>query len=118
MILVDTSIWADHLRVPDAELSVLLDRGRVLTHSFVIEELACGYLPQRKEFLTMMHRLPQAPLASHYEVLDLITNHKLYGTGLGSIDVHIIASAMLAKVTIFSRDKALSREAARLGLAP
>src|SRR5258707_14966694 len=115
MILVDTSVWADHLRVTDAELSALLDRGRVLTHPFVIEELACGYLPQRNEFLIMMHRLPQAPLASHYEVLDLIAIHRLYGTGLGSVDMHIIASAMLAKATIWSRDKALSREAARLG---
>ena len=118
MILVDTSVWADHIRATDPELRALLDRGRVLTHPFVIEELACGYLPLRNEFLILMHRLPQVPLASHHEVLDLIANHKLYGTGLGSVDVHIIASAMLAKATILSRDKALSREAARVGLAP
>lgn len=118
MILVDTSVWADHLRVTDTELSALLDRGSVLTHPFVIEELACGYLPLRNEFLLMMHQLPQSPLASHHEVLDLIANRELYGTGLGSVDVHIIASAMLAKATIWSRDKALSREAARFGLAP
>lgn len=118
MILVDTSVWADHLRAADAELSSLLDRGSVLTHPFVIEGLACGYLPLRNEFLIMMHRLPQAPLASHHEVIDLIANHRLFGTGLGSVDIHLIASAMLAKATILSRDKALSREAARLDLTP
>ncbi len=105
-------------RLIDAQLSALLDHGTVLAHPFVIEELACGYLPQRNEFLIMMHQLPQAPLSSHHEVLNFIANNKLYGTGLGSVDVHIIASAMLAKATIWSRDKALSREAARFGLAP
>lgn len=115
MILVDTSVWADHLRAANPALSALLNHGTVLTHPFVIEELACGYLPLRNEFLTMMHRLPQAPLASHYEVLDLIANHKLYGTGLGSVDVHIIASGMLAGVTIWSRDKAFARESKKLG---
>ncbi len=116
MILVDTSVWADHLRAADADLSALLDSGGVVVHPFVIEELACGYLPVRNEFLKMLHKMPQAPLASHHEVLALIVSHKLYGTGLGSVDVHIIASAMLGKIRIWSRDKALAREAERLGL--
>jgi len=116
MILVDTSVWADHLRSSDDELIELLDRGAVLTHTFVIEELACGYLPERDDFLRMIHRLPQAPLASHRELLKLIDDKKLFGTGLGSIDIHLIASAMLANAKVLSRDKALSREASRLGL--
>lgn len=117
MILVDTSVWADHLCAADADLSALLGRGGVVVHPFVIEELACGYLPLRNEFLKMLHKLPQAPPASHHEVLALIANHKVYETGLGSVDVHIIASAMLGKIRIWSRDKALAREAVRLDLA-
>ena len=116
MILVDTSVWADHIRAPNALLSGLLIKGDVLIHSFVIEELACGHLPKREEFLRELHCLPQAPIASHHEVLAVMSNKKLYGSGLGAIDVHLIASAMLANARVLSRDKALSREAARLGI--
>lgn len=117
MILVDTSIWADHIRVSDLVLSELLERGSVLTHPFVIEELACGNLPLRGEYLRMLHQLPQAPVASHHEVIDLIARSKLYGTGVGSVDVHLIASALLAGAKILSKDKALVREALRLGVS-
>lgn len=117
MILVDTSVWADHLRSSDAELSELLVMGKVLAHPYVIEELACGHLPNRSEFLARIHALPQAPIAMHEEVLEVISNNRLYGTGLGAIDVHIIASAMLGQVKIWSRDKALIRESTRLNLA-
>ena len=117
MILVDTSVWADHIRASDVRLSELLDQGTVLTHPFVIEELACGYLPLRNEFLIMMHRLPQSPVASHHEVLDFIANNNLYGTGLGAIDVHLISSTMLAGAKIWSKDKALIRESTRLNVA-
>ncbi len=117
MILVDTSVWADHLRRSDAGLIELLASDAVVTHPLVIEELACGHLPDRKGFLIEIHALPRVPVASHKEVLDLILNKKLYGTGLGSVDVHIIASAMLGRVRIWSRDKALAREADRLGVA-
>lgn len=116
MILIDTSVWADHLRRSDPGLIELLDRKEILTHPFVIEELACGHLPNRVEFLNLIHALPQSPVATHAEVLGLISNAKLYGTGLGSVDVHIIASAMLGKARLWSRDKALAREAVRLNL--
>ncbi|MEJ7622749.1 MAG: hypothetical protein WKF34_02030 [Pyrinomonadaceae bacterium] len=111
---MDTSVWTDHLRRSDAGLIELLDRRKVLTHPFVIEELACGHLPVRLSFLEMMHALPRAPLATHEEVLELISNQKLYGSGLGSVDVHLIASALLSGYSVWSRDMALSREAARL----
>jgi predicted nucleic acid-binding protein len=116
MILVDTSVWADHLRKTEPDLVALLNEGSVLTHPFVIEELACGNLPRRKEFLDLLHALPMAPLAEHEEVVDLIASERLYGTGLGSVDVHLIASARLARGKVWSRDKALSREAKRLNL--
>ena len=117
MILVDTSVWADHLRSPDKGMSHLLDGNKILTHPFVIEELACGHLPDRRAFLSLIHGLPQVPLATHHEVLGLIVNRKLFGTGLGSVDVHLLASALLANVKLWSRDKALIREAARLNVA-
>ncbi len=95
----------------------LLRTNRVLMHPFVIEELACGYLPDRLEFLNLISSLPQVPVATHREVLGLIITKKLYGTGVGSVDVHIIASAMLAQAKIWSKDKALIRESTRLDLA-
>lgn len=117
MILVDTSVWADHLRDADHGLISLLNEGSVLIHPFVIEELACGNLPQRKETLDLLHALPMAPVADHAEVLELIAAERLHGTGLGSVDVHLIASARLARAKLWSKDKALSREAKRLKMA-
>jgi predicted nucleic acid-binding protein len=117
MILVDTSVWADHLRRFDADLTGLLSKGGVVTHPFVIQELACGHLPDREEFLTQISTLPSVVVATHNELLDLIFTKKLYGTGLGAVDVHLIASALLDRAKIWSRDKALAREADRLGVA-
>lgn len=114
MILIDTSVWADHLREADHGLIALLNEGSVLIHPFVIEEIACGNLPQRKETLNLLHALPMAPVADHTEVLELIVAERLHGTGLGSVDVHLIASARLARAKLWSKDKALSREAKRL----
>jgi predicted nucleic acid-binding protein len=116
MILVDTSVWADHLRQSEPELVSLLNEGSVLIHPFVIEELACGNLPRRKEILELLHALPKAPTADHSEVLELIANERLYGTGLGSVDVHLMASARLARAKIWSKDRTLSREVKRLNL--
>lgn len=116
MILTDTSVWADHIRRSDPDLVELLGRGNVLMHPFVIEELACGHLPNRQVFLQRMHELPAVPIASHREVLALLANRKLFGTGLGSVDVHLLASTMLAGAKIWSRDKALIRESTRLGI--
>ena len=116
MILADTSVWADHLQQTEHGLVALLNEGSVLIHPFVIEELACGNLPQRKETLDLLHALPMAPVAEHKEVLDLISSERLHGTGLGSVDAHLIASARLAGAKVWSKDKALCREAKRLNL--
>ncbi|MFL6469035.1 MAG: type II toxin-antitoxin system VapC family toxin [Pyrinomonadaceae bacterium] len=116
MILVDTSVWIDHLRHSEKQLQYLLEKGSVLTHPLVIEELACGHLRDRKEIIETLHDLPVAPVATHTEVLELISNKTLYAVGLGAVDVHLIASAMLADAQIWSKDKALTREAKRLAI--
>ncbi|MFI5360525.1 MAG: type II toxin-antitoxin system VapC family toxin [Elusimicrobiota bacterium] len=116
MILVDTSVWSDHLRASEPGLASLLSEGFVLIHPFVIEELACGNLPDRKTTLELLHALPVAPVADHEEVLEFISTSRLHGTGVGSVDVHLLASARLARAKLWSKDKALCREARRLGL--
>jgi len=116
MILVDTSVWSDHFRESEPSLVTLLNEGAVLIHHAIIEELACGNLPRRKETLELLRALPEAPMAEHAEVLEFIGNERLHGTGVGSVDVHMMASARLAGAKIWSKDKALCREAKRLNL--
>lgn len=116
MILVDTSVWSGHLRETEHGLITLLNEGSVLIHPFIIEELACGSLPHRKETLELLHALPVAPVAEHAEVLEFIATARLHGTGVGSVDVHLMASARLAGAKVWSKDKALCREAKRLNL--
>ena len=116
MILVDTSVWIDHLRHSEKELLALLENGSVLTHPLIIEELACGYLRDRSAIIDLLHALPSSPIVTHIEVLGLISNKTLYGVGLGAVDVHLIASAMLAGAKLWTKDKALSRESSRLGV--
>ncbi|MGH9946277.1 MAG: type II toxin-antitoxin system VapC family toxin [Pyrinomonadaceae bacterium] len=116
MIVVDTSVWIDHLRYSEKRLIELLKSGSVLVHPLVIEELACGHLKDRSKIIDLLHALPTAPVASHNEILNLISNKTLFGVGLGAVDVHLIASALLAGASLWSKDKSLSREANRLGL--
>lgn len=114
MILIDTSVWIDHLRYSERGLLALLQDGSVLTHPIVIEELACGQLKNRIEVIDLLHSLPSTPVASHQEILGLISSNVLYGVGLGAIDVHLIASTMLSRALLWSKDKALTRAAQRL----
>lgn len=116
MILVDTSVWIDHLRHSERHLHDLLQAKSVITHPFVIEELACGHFKDRSQIIDLLQALPTVPVATHIEVVNLISNKGLYGAGLGSVDVHLIASAMLAGASIWSKDKALVSEAQKLGL--
>ncbi len=116
MILVDTSIWIDHLRKGDSALAAHLSGGEVLAHPLIIEELACGHLSHRNEILSLLEALPGAPIASHTEVLGLISGEGLGGSGIGAVDAHLLASARLANVMIWSRDKALARAAKKLGV--
>jgi predicted nucleic acid-binding protein len=118
MILVDTSVWIDHLRSGEPSLAAALESGRVLMHPFVLGELACGNLKNRSEVLRLMGDLPTAPTATDPEALDFIERRALMGRGIGYIDVHLLASAALDGVArLWTRDRRLSAAAAELELA-
>lgn len=115
-MLVDTSVWVDHLRKRNAELVELLEQSRVWTHPFVIGELACGSLARRTILLGSLSELPHVPSATHDEVLAFVEARQLMGRGLGWIDMHLLASARLAKLQFWTLDKRLAAAAAELGL--
>ncbi len=118
MILVDTSVWINHLRNSDQNLVRLLNESRVLCHPFVRGELALGYLRQREEILTALDNLPQAIIPFTDEVHHFIEKHSLYGRGIGLIDIHLLVSAQLAGHTyIWTHDKRLMTAATQLNLA-
>ena len=117
MVLVDTSIWVDHLHAPDTRLQEALRAGDVIAHPFIIGELACGNLRQRARVLSLLESLPTASVATHEEVLTLLGAQRLFGKGLGYIDVHLLASARLSHVKLWTRDKNLRRAAVSLELS-
>ena len=117
MILVDTSVWIDHLRQGDAELADALQQGRVAIHPFVVGELACGNLRARAEVLGLLQALPSLPVATSNEVLYFIDAHALMGRGIGYVDVHLLAAARLAGAQFWTRDKRLRAASADLRLA-
>jgi len=111
MVLVDTSVWVSHLRDGNAELANLLNDGRVLCHPLIVGELACGNLKDRAIILSFLHLLPMSIEAEHDEVLSFIENNRLMGKGMGYVDVHLIASAVLTGVPIWTLDKKLAQTA-------
>jgi predicted nucleic acid-binding protein len=117
-LLVDTSVWISHLRQRDARLAELLEDGLVWTHPFVIGELACGNLAKRGEVLGLISALPAVPVADHAEVLAFVEGRRLMGTGLGWVDAHLLASAVLAAVPLWTADKKLTAVARGLGVSP
>jgi len=118
VILVDSSVWVDHLRNSDATLARMLNSARVLAHPFVIGELALGTLRQREAMLAALQNLPQATVADDAEVLRFINQEALHGLGIGYVDAHLLASARLtAGGSLWTRDKHLHAIAGRLGLA-
>ncbi len=107
-ILVDTSIWIDHLRNKDDHLVNLLQHSQVLIHPIIRGELACGCLHNRDQFLGLLNNLPKAAEATHDEALFCLEKHKLMGKGVGFVDVHLLASALLSKNTLlWTRDRRL-----------
>ncbi len=116
MVLVDSSVWVDHFHRKDALLVELLEAGEVITHPLVIGELACGRLAARQSTLGLLHALPGATEASSAEVLALIEHARLWGHGLGVVDMHLLASARLNDARLWTRDKVLARAATRLRL--
>ena len=118
MILVDTSVWADHLRSKVDFLSQLLSRRRIKSHPFVVGEIALGSMASRRGVLAHLSRLPMVPVASPLEVMHLIEERQIYGRGIGYVDVHLLASCLLETGTLlWTRDKRLQRVAATLGLS-
>ena len=111
MVLVDTSVWVSHLRDGNTELASLLNEGRVLCHPFIIGELACGNLKDRAMILSFLQWLPMSIEAEHEEVLYFIENNRLMGKGIGYVDAHLIASAVLTGVPIWTLDKKLAQVA-------
>lgn len=116
MVLVDTSVWVSHLRDGDPDLKQLLDDGQVVCHPYIIGELACGNMKYRSEILSLMQLLPLATPAQHEEVLRFIEWNHLTGKGLGYIDVHLSASALLTRVPMWSYDKRLNEANDMLGI--
>ena len=117
MILVDTSVWVDHLRAGVPALGAALERGEILTHPFVLGELACGSLKNRGEVLRLLGDLPAAPMATDTEALDFIERRVIMGRGIGYIDVHLLASVVLAGAAqLWTRDKRLAAVAKDLKL--
>jgi len=118
LILVDTSVWVDHLRSGDAQLVDLLERGAVLMHPFVVGEIACGSLSDRSSILELLEDLPAAVVAEAEEVLGFIDRHVLHGKGIGYVDVHLLASVVLTEgASLWTRDKRLRIAAEDLGRA-
>ena len=115
--MVDTSVWVDHLRHRNARLAAVLETMPVTTHPFVIGELSCGQLAQRTEVLGFLEALPTVPLADHEEVVEFVAAHRLYGRGLGWVDMHLLAAARLAQLPVWTLDKRLAVVAGEMGLA-
>ena len=117
MILVDTSVWINHLRENDPALSVLLERRQVLAHPFVIGELALGSIKQRDVILGALRGLPSALVATNDEIQGYIDQHALFGLGIGYVDAHLLAATSLTPGTLlWTRDKRLRGAAARLSV--
>jgi predicted nucleic acid-binding protein len=118
MVLVDTSIWIDHLRQADAALMQLLETQQVLMHPYIIGELACGHLNPRDEVLNLLSVLPPTRLAEAHEVLYFIEANRLYGKGIGYVDAHLLSSVALERgAKLWTRDKRLLQLADSIGLA-
>ena len=115
-MLVDTSVWIDHLRRGNRRLASCLDHGEVESHPFVVGELACGTFKRRAEILSLLNCLPRVVDADHDEVLTLVDAERLYGLGLGWVDVHLLASAVLSGTTLWTLDKRLAGQAKRLAV--
>lgn len=113
-MLVDTSVWIDHLRKGNARLASRLENGEVECHPFVIGELACGNLGRRNEILSLMESLPRVVEAEDGEAMSLVESSQLSGRGLGWMDVHLLASALLQGTTLWTLDKRLAEQARRL----
>jgi predicted nucleic acid-binding protein len=116
MVLVDSSVWMNHFRVSNSHLVSLLKANSAAVHPWIIGEIACGNLARRATVLGLLKALPQVSPATEDEVLFFLDRHNLAGTGIGYIDVHLLAAASIASISLWTADKRLARSAANLGL--
>lgn len=117
MVLVDTSIWVSHLREGNATLEALLRNAQAMSHDFIVGELACGNLRNRKEILSLLQTLPCASTVEPAELLHFIERQSLMGAGIGFVDAHLLASAQLAHLSLWTTDAPLRRAADKLRLS-
>ena len=116
MVLVDTSVWVSHLRGGNSMLEKLLEDCRVVTHPFIIGELACGNISNRTEIISLMQALPMLDVIEHEELLLFIEHNQMMGIGLGFVDVHLVAAAMLAGIPLWTQDKKLRQACSQLNI--
>ena len=114
MTLVDTSIWIDHFRKGNAHLKELLVNAHVACHPFIIGELACRNLRQRSEIILLLHALPSVNTVTNDEILYFIEEKRLTGLGIGIVDVHLLASAIMTNTPLWTSDARLKEVAKRL----
>jgi predicted nucleic acid-binding protein len=116
MVLVDTSIWIDHFIETDIKLEYLLNENNVCTHPMVIGELACGNFKNRNLILSLLHALPSIPEIERQEYFIFNERNKLFGTGMGFVDINLLASTLILNCTIYTRDKPLLRAAEKFNV--
>jgi predicted nucleic acid-binding protein len=117
MILVDTSVWADHIRRKNERMIMLMADGQILIHPFLVGELALGNLKNRAVYLTSLNSLPSSTMATDDEVMAMIETKALFGSGIGYVDVHLLAAARLSQAKLWTNDKRLHSADVRRGLS-
>ncbi len=117
MVITDTSIWVTHLRQGSLQLEKLLIDAEVMCHPFIIGELACGNLKNRNEIISLLQSLPMAPTIEFDEFIFFVERNRLMGIGIGFVDVHLLASAQLIGIPLWTADKRLKSAATKLDLA-
>jgi len=116
VVIVDTSVWVSHLRRGNPALEKLLLDAEVVCPPFVVAELACGNIKDRTEVLSLLQALPMVPIVTQAELLHFVDSHKLMGTGLGFVDVHLLASSRLSGIRLWTDDRKLKEAARKLNL--
>ncbi len=117
MVLIDTSVWIAHFQKSSEKLEELLVNGEVVSHPFIIGELACGNLKNRKEILSLLKALPEGPFVDEDEFLYFIDKNNLSGRGIGFVDIHILASAFIAGIPLWTYDKKLHKVASDFNIS-
>lgn len=117
MILVDTSVWIDHLRNNNTQLASLLHREAVCSHPFILGELYCGHMNQKEIFTNELQKLHFLTTASQHEVMTMIDKNNLAGKGVGWIDMHLLASCLIEHASLWSLDKSLQKLSRELGIS-